>query len=101
MKKCFLLIGLLILTSCNVSSFDEQAYKWNKVRSDNLSEISSKKMFQIDEELVVNTYKAQEKSGLYYTLTKDALKNEDTQKRIVKILNDINYSTEAVTTIVE
>ena len=49
----------------------------------------------------MKSYYEKEKSGLYYTLTKDALKNADTQKRIVKILNDINYSPEAMTTIVE
>lgn len=49
----------------------------------------------------MKSYYEKEKSGLYYTLTKDALKNADTQKRIVKILNDINYSPEAITTIVE
>lgn len=46
-----------------------------------------------------SSYYEEEKSGLYYTLKKDAAKNK--QDRIVEILNDINYSPEAVTTIVE
>lgn len=47
----------------------------------------------------LKSYYEKEKRGLYYTLTKDAAKNK--QARIVEILNDINYSPEAVTTIVE
>lgn len=47
----------------------------------------------------LKSYYEKEKSNLYYTLTKDAAKNK--RMRIVEILNDINYSPEAVTTIVE
>ena len=47
----------------------------------------------------LKSYYEKDKSGLYYTLTKDAAKNN--KARIVEILNDINYSPEAVTTIVE
>lgn len=47
----------------------------------------------------LKSYYEKDKSGLYYTLTKDAAKNN--KARIVEILNDINYSPEAITTIVE
>jgi hypothetical protein len=47
----------------------------------------------------MKSYYEKEKSGLYYTLTKDAAKNN--QARVVEILNSINYSPEAVTTVVE
>ena len=52
-----------------------------------------------DFETELKSYYEKDKSGLYYTLTKDAAKNN--KARIVEILNDINYSPEAVTTIVE
>ena len=59
-----LFLGTTFLSSCVVD--DSSSYKWNKTRSEELSNIFNAKMVQIDESLVVNHNVVSKKTGSYY-----------------------------------